>query len=691
VKTGFRDTECLAYFHYPLFSHQGEDRDEPDIIVANPALGLIVIEVRACEIDDLSNISSDWWRLKDGRSEVRNPYAEAKSKLKSLVPFCEGEQLFHVLGGHAFGALPNITAAQWRDQGFGDVVDTSTLLFDGDLVQQTLLRRIKDAEPTLPVEELSATQWNHLKGALGGTTIYRSTSESRPTETTGRASVVEQLRRKIHDLDLQQERIGKQIPPGPQRIRGIAGSGKTVLLCQKAAHMHLKYPEWKIALVFHTRSLYDQIEGLVDRWINHFTNGSGERNPDKLQILHGWGAQDQPGLYGEMCQHHGFPKQYPGQFNEGSPAEKLAQACAILLENRDIEPIYDTVLIDEGQDMVVADEYKFEGKQPIYWLAYQALRPNEKNMRRLIWSYDEAQSLSSLKIPQAKELFGEDQSRLVAGTYPGGIQKSEIMKRCYRTPGPVLVAAHALGMGLKRDGDMIAGFTRQDEWGAIGYEVDGSFQAEGNQIILDRPSENSPNPTPKLWEDNLINFATYDSREEEIEALARKIRRNIDVEGLSPSRDILVIVLGKWGGSTWGRQQAVAEALQRHGIDTYIPSAEELNAQASYESNNPNRFWHEGGVTISRIHRAKGNEAEMVYVVAADRVAQYENDLYMRNQLFVALTRSKAWVELSGTGEYDLYDEIRSVVDASESEILEFEFSPPRRDLNDGPQKDLFE
>lgn len=35
-----------------------------------------------------------------------------------------------------------------------------------------------------------------------------------------------------------------------QRIRGIAGSGKTVILCQKAALMHLKYPQWRIALVF---------------------------------------------------------------------------------------------------------------------------------------------------------------------------------------------------------------------------------------------------------------------------------------------------------------------------------------------------------------------------------------------------------------------------------------------------------
>ena len=50
-----------------------------------------------------------------------------------------------------------------------------------------------------------------------------------------------------------------QIPPGPQRIRGIAGSGKTRLLCQKAAWMHKEHPDWDIAYVFFTQALYDEI------------------------------------------------------------------------------------------------------------------------------------------------------------------------------------------------------------------------------------------------------------------------------------------------------------------------------------------------------------------------------------------------------------------------------------------------
>jgi superfamily I DNA and RNA helicase len=401
-----------------------------------------------------------------------------------------------------------------------------------------------------------------------------------------------------------------------------------------------------------------------------------------LHILHAWGAKDQPGLYGEICRTHGVKRLTVRDVDGDSPSESLAEACKRLLESTDIEPVYDSILIDEGQDLVVADHLRYEDRQPIYWLAYEALRKvdgQESDQRRLIWAYDEAQSLDSLKIPQAKELFGEDRSRIVSGTYPGGIQKSEIMSRCYRTPGPILVAAHALGMGLKRDGSMIAGFTRQEDWEAIGYEVDGNFTASGNKITLMRPDENSPNPVPDLWESDVIEFERFGSRQEELDAVTRKVRHNIEHDGLNPSRDILIIAVGE---NSWKLRKQMAKTLPQHGVDSYTPKALELNvANPRYPNTDPNAFWKEGGVTVSGIHRAKGNEAEVVYIIGVDQIAREEASPRMRNQLFVALTRSKGWVHLSGTGQYDMYDEIDQVIDAGT--IIEFSFSRPSRDMGD--------
>lgn len=678
VRQAFSDRECLGYSHYPLYQKIGEQREEPDIVVADRELGLTVIEVRPYTIDEIEDIDGETWILDGPPISEQGPTRTTRKKLQKLISWTEGDRLFKMIGGRSFVALPEIEREKWKDRGLDQKVGDAHLLFADDLGKKTLQRRVEVATPLVQPTELDDEQWKRLQGALGGTTIYQEVSEGRTADTSTRAGVVTELQERLHALDLQQEHIGKEIPPGPQRIRGIAGSGKTVLLCQKAAQMHLKHPDWNIALVFHTRSLYDQIESLTERWIKRFSGGERQTyDEDQLHILHAWGAKDQPGLYGEMCKAHDVRKLTVGDVDGDSPAENLALACNSFFDEVDqVEPIYDALLIDEGQDLVVADHLRHEGRQPIYWLAYEALRSVEENgtdQRRLIWAYDEAQSLDSLKIPQAKELFGEDLSRIVSGTYSGGIRKSEIMSRCYRTPGPILVGAHALGMGLKREGSMIAGFTTQADWEAIGYEVDGDFTAAGNEITLLRPGENSPNPVPELWDGDVLEFETYETRDDELNAVASSIRHNIEEDNLNPSRNLLVIVLG---GKAYTLRGKMANALQRHGVDSFVPTAPELNdSYPDRFDKDPNRFWHDGGVTVSQIHRAKGNEAEYVYIVGADQIAREEANPRMRNQLFVALTRSKGWAKLSGTGEYGLYEEIRDVFSAGT--MLEFKFSRP--------------
>lgn len=680
VRNAFSDRECMGYSHYPLFKKTGEQRDEPDILVADKEVGLTVIEVRPYTIDQINEIVGEAWHLQGASRIEATPARAASTKLKQLISFLEGDQLFRLIGGRAFVALPQISHADWAASGLDQQVGDAAILLKDDLGPKTLHDRILNTTPRIPARPLNDEQWTILQGALGGTVIYKKTAEGRTRDTSTRAGVITELKERLHALDLQQEQIGKQIPPGPQRIRGIAGSGKSVLLCQKAAHMHLKHPDWEIAFVFFTRSLYDQIERLINQWIKRFSGGEKQQyDPEKLHILHAWGANDQAGFYRTICNAVGESPVRPRRDN-GTPAEQLAKGCSKLLDQHEIEPLFDAVLVDEGQDLVVDDDLRFEGKQPIYWLMYQSLRAcnDEEDRRRIIWAYDEAQSLDALKIPQAKELFGDELSRIVSGTYPGGIKKSEIMSRCYRTPGPILVAAHALGMGLKRKDGMIAGFTRQDQWEAIGYEVEGNFVGKG-EVTITRDEKNSPNPVPDLWDGDVLEFNTFETRDEELEAVAQRIRRNLDVDEMSPSRNILVIAVGK--GSYYIRRK-MASILQNHGIDSYTPTALDVNiVNPRWPDIDSNKFWHRDGVTVAGIHRAKGNEAEMVYVVGLDKIAKDEANRRRRNELFVALTRSKGWVHVSGIREYPLYDEVRSIMEAGNS--LTFTFTRPSEDLSE--------
>ena len=92
---------------------------------------------------------------------------------------------------------------------------------------------------------------------------------------------------------------------GIQRIRGMAGSGKTVVLARKAVELHTAHPEWSIVVTYSTRSLKGQLERLISRFYANKNDGA-KYNPEKLKIMHSWGSAASRGVYYEVCLKHGF-------------------------------------------------------------------------------------------------------------------------------------------------------------------------------------------------------------------------------------------------------------------------------------------------------------------------------------------------------------------------------------------------
>lgn len=727
VKSVFSERECIAYWRYPIFCAVRKVRKEPDILIADMELGLIVIEVKSITIDQIVAINGHRWELRNFYTSSSNPYEQAENQLFGLLGYCDREpNLRSQVSGRVIVALPFISQQQWQNKGFAKLPSCPPTLFQENLFLETknptFLDKICQTSPIIKGRKLNLEQWKLLLSVLGGNPVFRrkNFTPSVPLSVDGegkvrgvfprlslnkernisgvfpplsvygegeggrgfRASILEQVKQNLSEFDLQQENIGKQIPPGMQRIRGIAGSGKTVLLCQKAANMHLKYPEWDIALVFFSRSLYEQIITQIDKWIRRFSHNEVQYNPnnEKLRVLHAWGAKNQPGLYSMICEAANAPKLTVFDTENKQPNESLAEVCSFLLEKTPISQIFDAILIDEGQDLMVDDEFKFQDKQPFYWMAYQALRSFDEHhpeQRRLIWAYDEAQSLDSLNIPTAGELFGDELAHLVTGQYPDGIKKTEIIHRCYRTPGPIVTAAHAMSMGLLRRGGMVSGITRTEDWQALGYEVQGRF-IRGQQVTLKKLTQNSPNIITKLWGKPVLEFETYNSRQAELRALADSIIKDVLCDRLQPSKEILVIVLGSFF-EAMRLENHVAEFLMSEGIDIFIPGTTDCNIlKGEGENSDRNKFWCEGGVTVSRIHRAKGNEADMVYVVGLDNIAKDESNIRLRNQLFIALTRTRAWVKLSGVGNYQMYEEMRRVIASGDTFTFTFNHRPKR-------------
>lgn len=683
VRQAFERRECIAYWRYPIFARDSF-RKEPDILIADSQFNLVVIEVKAIKIEQLVKIQGHRWQYQNYYTQYGNPYQQAERQLFALLNYCDREPLLkQKVTARAIVALPYITQSQWQQKRFSRLPNSPPILFQEHLARtDLLLRYIAEIYPLVVGEYLTSTQWELLQAVLGGTSLYTPEDRWRNCQVHSRRKIIQQVRSRLNQIDLHQEKIAKQIPPGMQRIRGVAGSGKTVILCQKAALMSVKYPQWQIALVFFSRSLYTSITRQVDKWLRYFTHNSTGYDPEKssLKILHAWGSKQQPGFYSTICKATGtIPLAVPFTTSK-LPHEALAEACVQLLENKTIPQIFDAVLIDEGQDLI-ANDWKYRGKQPFYWLAYQSLRPVNPispQQRRLIWAYDELQSLSSLTLPEPVELFGEELGHLVTGQYSQQINKTEIISRCYRTPRQIIIIAHAIAMGLLRTQGILVGSIYSEEWQALGYKITGSWQI-GSRITLERDDYHSPNIIGELFQESTIYFDRFTSRQQELTVLAQKIKQNLTQDNLQPDREILVIVLGSAYEATSLAKQT-ATFLINQGINIYLPSQSRFNSLDPAEQKCPDRFWYPGAITISTIHRAKGQEADFVYLIGLDGIAQNESNIYLRYQLFTALTRTRAWANISGVGDYLLFQELSRLI-KSNNKISFTVTSLPQREL----------
>ncbi|MEA5616463.1 ATP-binding domain-containing protein [Cronbergia sp. UHCC 0137] len=715
IRPAFSSRESsIGYWRYPLFLQVGDRRKEPDILIVDQQWGIIVIEVCPAKIEQITSVNHNQIQFSDNVFQTNYSLDNISKYIQVLRQYCDQEPIKNPesdiqqkIIGRTLIAFPNISTEEWQQKGLSGTEEGLPFIFNNQLGEVGLRNRIEKAQITVTGQSLNDSQYKSLLSVISGTSILRKSLEKiESADNQSRYNILAEAQKLMYEWDIKQEYIGKTIPPGPQRVRGIAGSGKTVLFSQKAVIMHLKHPEWKIAFVFFTRSLYDQIEKLFEAWIEHFTNGEikYQNLPNSnLRVLHAWGAKDRDGLYGEICKLTGTRKLNPGNTGEKIPNRGLAYGCRDLLKRKpNFKPIFDALVIDEGQDLMTEDDLKFtaengEDKQPIYWLAYQSLKSvseDQPQQKRLIWAYDEAQTIHSTGAvaPKAKQVFGKELSSILGGIggtiYPGGIRKAHDMERCYRTPGAILTAAFALGTGLlRKQGILKPERMRKEDLQSIGFEVlEGKFSSNA-PITITRLPENSPNPVPSISDHPVLNFETYNSRQDEFLALLEKIKHNLQNDQLQPSKNILIIALGYttppyYDGNNL--EESVSKFLINYGIDIYIPSALRLNdINPQWPQNNRDLFWFDGGITISRIDRTKGNEADMVYLVGLDNIAKNESDTKLRNQLFVALTRSRGWVEISGIGDYPFYEEVKEVIAQGNTFTFTLKGVTPSEDAND--------
>jgi len=644
------DERGVLYHQYPIVANDGDQFDrKPDFVLLHDEIGLVVLECKGYTIDQIERIEGDTWVLQNITQRTASPLEQARGQGHQLRDHFKREPALRSDTGNCCIAmtpivvLPKIDRSEWNDRGFSG--PSEPRIITGDELGPVTLRDRLASFPDFG--SLSDTQYETARNVLACGQVL-STNDGQPRENPRtKAEYYDTVTQGIRGLDKDQEKIGLRIPPGPQQIRGIAGSGKTVLIAMKAARMladpddwetvHDEYP--RIAVTFSTKSLYEHITELVERFYQLFTGQSLNDAEADIDIIHGWGGHKTGnGVYYQIANATpGATYRNYTEANDAFPdATDLQEAVAAEVRlNEHIPELWDAILIDEAQDF--GPEF------------LNMCREALTDANRLIWAYDEAQDLGSLEAPSPKNVFGTDgDGELImdlSGTYKNGPQKTYIMRKCYRAPRSLILTAHTLGMGLKRAERPVQTITRQKGWNNLGYEIDGDFRKIGSEAVLTRPTDNSPHPLQGVIDpSSLLSHRSFATKEDELQWVATQIRNDIFEEGLEPEQ-ILVIPL-----SGQRREGDKNKNYVRDTLGDYL-SQDDIGLNATWEHKNK-QFTKPGMITLARINRAKGNEAASVYVLGADSVTEETwrgQEIQRRNQLFVALTRSRAWCSITGT------------------------------------------
>ncbi|HEY5583710.1 MAG TPA: ATP-binding domain-containing protein [Ruminiclostridium sp.] len=440
---------------------------------------------------------------------------------------------------------------------------------------------------------------------------------------------IKKIEKEIANLDQWQKKAALELPEGPQRIRGLAGSGKTIVLALKAAYLHSQYPEWNIAITFYTRALSQQIKDLIRQFSFEF---SGEEPDwDKVHVVHAWGTDSEDGIYSIAARSLNItPFNFTNAKNKYGRTNAFNGICDELLSyfNENCIPKFDAILIDEAQDL----------PSSFFKILYQLT----KKPKRITWAYDELQNLSEIAMPSLEEMFGRDKEgnlNIILENRPNEAQQDIILPICYRNPPWALSIAHALGFGLYRSNGIVQMFDELELWENIGYQRISGKLSYGSKVVLKRKMDSTPEYFIELLKpEESVQAKVFESSKDQYRWVADQIKKNIEVDELDPD-DILVIFPD-------------AYLSNREYIDfrRYLNQLE-INSILAGVDTNRDTFRIINYVSCSSIYRAKGNEAPMVYILNANYCAEGYELIKLRNTLFTAITRSRGWVRICGVGE----------------------------------------
>lgn len=602
LNQAFEEREGYIFYKFPVIKEMDEELVRPDVFFISPGLGIYMI---FCG-EGKSENSSGYEELCEAAERADSYVFSALIKQKNLQ--LNKRQL--KFGIETLKYMPYMDHSNDEDAMFHSVEELCDYICDGEQENQGL-----DQEGMMEVIA-------HLEAATA--TIKPKERIVDRNDTTSKAAILKHIESQIAKFDDRQRLAALALMNGPQRIRGLAGSGKTIILCLKAAYLHLEYPEKTIIYTFYTKSLYEYIHQLITRFYLKISDGQLPDFENGILIMHAWGGKNVPGVYYRACiENHVTPLTYssvPWALN------RFEVVCDDFIEKTKYRARknYEYIIMDEAQDFPAS----------FYQLCRSIVVDDH-----LIWGYDELQNIFNVYIQNTVDTFRNQYDnigidlRMLGKDAP--VSNDVVLQKSYRNMKEILVTAISVGFGIYNN-KLIQSLESNEHWRDFGFEVLAGDCSSEEDVIIERPDENSPLAIPEGMEhSDVIEFYSAEDSDEEIKYVCHSIVKAIREDSLRPD-DIAVISLDdRYAGQYFGRLQSM---LTGYGIAT----------NNLLDKNYVKGFSLEDYVTLTSVYKAKGNEAAMVFVIGCDVFDDEKFSRNMRNKVFTAFTRAKVWLRISG-------------------------------------------
>lgn len=594
------DLEGYFYLGYPVLGGM-DGKIKVDALLICKQYGLVIFDLEMSSEDDIENKILLLDELYNNMEARLKRYSYLSNRRKLQVPI-------------------NVICYAPRYKSTGEDIFTS-------------VEKIKEHLESLTWDESGDYYFKLLEAIQMISQIKKRGHRTNLQNASSKGAKLKALENQISCLDKQQSKAVIETVEGVQRIRGLAGSGKTIVLALKVAYLYTMYEDKVIAVTFNSRALKGQFIQLITNFIIENTNE--EPDWERIRIIHAWGSKNSEGLYFNFCRANNLVcYDYDEACRKYGRNELVFdRVCQEAVEMAvDPTPLYDVILVDEAQDF---SKYFLQ-------MCYISL---PKESRMLVYAYDELQSLDNKSVDTPEKIFGSTFGKPnVVLDNSNGRAEDIVLSKCYRNSRPVLITAHSLGFGIYREKEsreetsLVQLFEDKKLWEDIGYTIKEGVIRDGEKVILYRTDENSPVFLENHSSiDDLIQFRKFDTTQDEAKWVVDDIEKNLKEEELK-YQDIMIIHPDPKVTKSYVSQIRVM--LMEKNIKSHI-----VGVQTT-----PDDFFQEDSIAISQIYRAKGNEAAVVYLVNANLCAKGINLSRKRNILFTAITRSKAWVRVSGLG-----------------------------------------